>query len=103
MSGAIGLLLAQKMRAEAQYESELQYLKRNPDRDFVEVPFEWQTAQTAKAVRFPSYGWIPKVALRWRREGLILPWAGGGRQGDVFLIAKDFVELLKKTETGISE
>lgn len=71
----------------------MHHLKRNPNREFVEVPYEWHTRQTDKAVFYPSYGWIPKIALRWKRGGLILPYCcGRSGMGDVFLMAKEFAE-----------
>jgi len=82
-------LMRQKMALAARDEREARGMKKN--REMVEVPFEWQTKQTAEAVLFPTYGWVPVVALRWRRDGKELPWSAG-RQGDTFLMAKEFAE-----------
>ena len=83
--------MRQKFARDARYEREMLALKTK--REMVQVPFEWPTAQTAKAVKFPSYGWVPAVALRWKQKdtGLDLPWSGG-RDGDTFFMAKEFAE-----------
>ena len=82
--------IREKQAADAQVEREMLAMKRAENREFVEVPFEWQTKQTARAALFPSYGWVPHIAMRWRKgDGTIVPWSVG-RNGDVFLMAADF-------------
>lgn len=79
-----------KMARDAAYERELRGLKRQAADEMVVVPFEWQTQQTDKAVKFRTYGWVPKVCIAWERNGQRLPWSLGG-EGDQFLIARRFV------------
>ncbi|HUD73673.1 MAG TPA: hypothetical protein VMQ76_01270 [Terracidiphilus sp.] len=82
--------LREQLAASAQIEREMVALKGTADRDFVEVPFEWQMKQTAKAALFPSYGWVPHVALRWRKaDGTVVSWSLGHAE-DTFLMAVEF-------------
>jgi hypothetical protein len=58
----VGRAIREKQASDAQYERELRGLKSN--REMVEVPFEWHGAITAKAIKLPSYGWVPLAAIR---------------------------------------
>lgn len=90
MAARVTTMVRQKMARDARDEREMVALKR--DREMVEVPFEWQSKQTAKAILFPSYGWVPAVAVRWRKaDGTVVPWSCG-YQGDTFLMAREFAE-----------
>lgn len=82
--------LREQMSANARHEHGMAAMKRVKNIEFVEVPFEWQTKQTANAALFPSYGWVPHEMLRWRTDaGTVVPW-DCGRQGDTFLMAAEF-------------
>lgn len=86
----VGSLILAKQARDAQIEREERAMKSSADREFVEVPFEWQTKVTDKAALFPSYGWVPLVAMRWRKaDGKIVVWSLG-RQNDTFLMAAEF-------------
>lgn len=90
----VGRLIRQRQAVQAQESRELNALKR--DRAMVEVPFEWHNKQTDKAARFPSYGWVPHVALRWRKpSNEVVPWCVGGQPGDVLLMAAEFAARKK--------
>lgn len=81
--------LRQKLTADFCRDRETLAVKGR--KDWIEVPFEWQTKQTLKAVLFPSYGWVPRAALAWRRGDMVLPWSLG-RDGDTFLMAHEFAK-----------
>ena len=80
----------ERQNAQAQYARESAAMKR--DRDMVEVPLARPTKQTAKAVHFVEYGWVPAIAIRWRQfgTGVVLPWSCG-RETDTLMIAREFV------------
>jgi hypothetical protein len=62
-----------------------------------EVPWEWHNKQTARAVRFPTYGWVPKVAIAGRtKDGRIVPWTQFRNEDHTFLLAEWLLE--KKRE-----
>ena len=79
--------MRQKMAGDARYERELRSLKTQGE--MVPVPFEWFTKRTAKALLFPTYGWVPESCLAWDRNGQRLPWSIG-REDDQLLIARRF-------------
>ena len=88
-----GKLLREQAGAAADQDKHDRALKC--DRDMIAVAFEWHTNQSDKAVLFPSYGWVPAVAIRWRKSnGAIVPWLNG-RATDTLLIAREFVERAK--------
>ena len=79
-----------RQNAQAQHERLNAALKTQCD--MVDVPMEWHSKQTTKAVLFPTYGWVPKVAIRWRRkDGMILPW-DSGHADDQLMISAEFVK-----------
>jgi hypothetical protein len=90
MATKTGKLIRQQQARDARFTRETRAL--HSDRPMTEVPFEWQSKQTALAVHFPTYGWVPAEAIRWRKsDGTIVPWSCG-RQGDALLIATEFVK-----------
>ncbi len=89
-----------RLAADAQYERELAAIKKI--KAWREVPWEWHTKQTAKAVFFPSYGWVPRVAIGGRApDGLIVPWSQFRNSYHTFLLAEWFAAKIgcdKKAE-----
>jgi len=95
MAAYVGKALREQMAARNRHEREMRGMRR--EREMVEVPFEWHAKQTDKAVLFPSYGWVPTVAIRWRKpDGQIVPWSSGHNATDAFLLAKEFAERKPK-------
>lgn len=82
----VGRAIIQKQNSDAKIERETIAIKKITDwRTF---KFEWQKKQTDKAVQFPSYGWVPRSAIAWRKpDGLIVCWSCGYQDTDEFLIA----------------
>lgn len=88
-----GRLLRDKAAADHEYAASLRSMKSG--RDMVAVPYERLINQTIKAIRFPSYGWVPKVAIQWRKaNGVVVPWMLG-HEGDTLMIAREFVPVAK--------
>jgi hypothetical protein len=94
-----------RLRADALYERELAAIRKVKPEDWIEFPYERHAQQTDKAVRFPTYGWLPRTAIAWRQTqgsapGTIIPWSLG-REYDQFLIARWIVDknLLKRAIT----
>ena len=76
--------------AAKQHERLMAAMRRK--REMVDVEYEIQTKVTDKAVLFPSYGWIPKVSIRWRlSDGSVVPW-DCGRAGDQMMIDRYFLK-----------
>ena len=87
-----------RLAADAEYEREAHAIKRV--NDWVETPWEWHDKQTAKAVHFPTHGWVPKVAIGGRTpKGLIVPWMGFKNKAHTFLLAKWFVDKNSAEDT----
>lgn len=62
-----------------------------PDPGIPVGTFRGDLAGLDAAVHFKAYGWVPTVALRWRKaDGTVAPWSAG-REGDAFLIAREFI------------
>lgn len=81
--------MREKMASDAAHDRAARAVKVK--RPMTPVPFEWHTAQTKDAVKFPSYGWVPVDAIRWQKaDGTVVGWPAG-RQGDQLLIASEFV------------
>lgn len=68
------------------YAVEMNALKKN--RPMVEVPFEMPVTQTEKAACFPTYGWVPKIAVRFERKGKVLPYCVGNCTDKMFVGAE---------------
>ena len=85
MAARVTNMMREKMAREFESERLERAMKRDKS-EYVDVAFEWHTKQTAKAILFPTYGWVPKVAIRWRKaDGLVVT---SGREGDQMMIAK---------------
>jgi hypothetical protein len=83
------------LNADAAYERELAAIKRISD--WRPVAWEWHSKQTPKAVFFPSYGWVPRVAIAGRApDGLIVPWSQFRNSYHEFLLAGWFVDKQAK-------
>ena len=77
-------------------EYERQAIAIEKVKEWVEVPFEWQDKQTAKAVHFSTYGWVPKVAIAGKaKDGTMLPWNVFHQDHHKFCLAKWFMEKSK--------
>lgn len=80
----------QRLAADAAYDRELSAIKKVCG--WREVAWEWHTKQTEKAVHFPTYGWVPRVAIAGRApDGRIVPWSQFRNSYHVFLLADWFV------------
>jgi hypothetical protein len=87
----VGRALREKFSADATHERLTAAMKRQVVADMVEVPYEWQTAQSRDAIKFPTYGWVPMTAVAWVSAvtGERLPWTSG-RDGDTFLMDRRY-------------
>ncbi|HEY2535323.1 MAG TPA: hypothetical protein VGJ20_46780 [Xanthobacteraceae bacterium] len=74
---------ASTLKANARYEREEAAIARV--KKWIELPFQWHTRLTDKAVHFPRYDWVPRTAIAWKRNGELLPRSAGG-EGDSFMI-----------------
>jgi hypothetical protein len=84
------MFVRQALNSQAEYERESAAIKRV--KGWVAKPWEWHKKQSAKAVFFPSYGWVPRVAIAGRtRDGLIVPWVQFRNEDHEFLLADWFV------------
>lgn len=84
----VARFVQEKLNRDAEIERQTVALKKNKNVVWIEKPFEWQKKQSLKAILFPTYGWVPKTAVAWRKpDGLIVPWSLGHNDTDTFLLA----------------